>query len=193
MGTDIELYVEKRVNGKWLAADLWQPAGDATNSLKVPWDFQFYRGREYALFAILADVRNNGYVPIAEPRGLPSDVCPEIAAASAYLPDELSSYSYLTLAELMGYDWTQVVTLGGFVTALYHWEWDAVGRVGRPMTFSYRSKGGVGNWGVEVTDAEMRRQVEIATEPCEDYSGQEQAVTALGDEMYAHVGWEEPY
>ncbi len=193
MGTDIEIYVEKLVNGKWLAADLWQPAGDGDSSLKVPWDLQFYRRREYGLFAILADVRNDGYVPIAEPRGLPLDVCPEIAAASEHLPDDLYSFSYFTLAELMEYDWTQVVTLEGFVTALDHWEWDAVGRQLRPRAFSYRSKGGVQNWGVEVSDAQMRRQVKMATEPYEDYYGQQKAVRALGDEMYAHVVWDEPY
>ena len=74
-----------------------------------------YEGRNYNVFAILANVRNgrgfagvdtgDGFVPIAEPRGIPED-------ASDYYKHQVEAYgenghshSYLTLQELLDYDW----------------------------------------------------------------------------------------
>lgn len=37
-----------------------------------------YSERNYAVFAMLADVRNSGFTPIAEPRGLPDDLSLEL-------------------------------------------------------------------------------------------------------------------
>ena len=71
---------------------------------------------------------NSGYVPIAKPRGLPFDVSPEVVAISEWWGDEGFSHSYLTVAELLGYDWTQVITICRFVSALAYWEWGLRGR-----------------------------------------------------------------
>ena len=60
--------------------------------------------RNYALFAVLANV-NNSYniVPIAQPRGLPPDCCPETSDYHGWFGNSCHSASHVTLAELMAY------------------------------------------------------------------------------------------
>jgi len=68
--------------------------------------------RWYELFSILADVRNFDepkFNPISKPKGLPDDVSDKVwelyhEAADAYYPH---SESYLTLRELLEFDWEQ--------------------------------------------------------------------------------------
>jgi hypothetical protein len=66
-------------------------------------------GRDYAVFGFFADVRNYSKVgPIAEPRGLPDDVgFDEDRLDEAHWSNH--SHSWLTLAELHGYDYDQIV------------------------------------------------------------------------------------
>lgn len=64
---------------------------------------EWYSGRSYALFGILAGVRSDEE-PIVEPRGLPEDMSHEVKHASEecdffWLGDH--SFSWLTLAELL--------------------------------------------------------------------------------------------
>jgi hypothetical protein len=84
-----------------------------------------YDGRNYDLFAILADVRNgrgfagcktgDGFVPIDDPRGVPED------ASRAYLRQvenygiDGHSHSWFTVQELLDYDWDQETKLSGVV------------------------------------------------------------------------------
>ena len=57
MGCDIHLHIEVKIGGKW---EHW-------GSPDVP--------RNYALFALMADVRNDGTIkPICQPKGLPKDI-----------------------------------------------------------------------------------------------------------------------
>lgn len=133
MGCDIHLYVEKRVNGTWEPADDWKPyleanptwtsymtdeeRADYTDRLDINWDDAFYSGRNYDLFAILAGVRNGrgfagvqtgeGFNPISPPRGLPADVTAPVKQRSEEWGVDGHSHSWLTLAELMAYDWDQ--------------------------------------------------------------------------------------
>lgn len=78
MGTDIHMAVEvKGKHGRWF----WYQRGN-----------EIYDGRNYDLFAQLADVRNgtgfagvrtgSGFVPISSPRGLPNDIS-ELLAINA--------------------------------------------------------------------------------------------------------------
>lgn len=63
-----------------------------------------YDGRNYDLFALLADVRNgNGIDPISEPKGIPDDSCEEIKGESEDWGCDGHSHSYYTLAELKEY------------------------------------------------------------------------------------------
>lgn len=133
MGCDIHLYVEKRIDGKWVAQgdferdeDGWMGGGQS-----------YYDGRNYDLFAILADVRNGrgfagiktgeGFNPIAEPRGIPDDASDEFKAIAESWDVDGHSHSYHTLRDLLDYDWTQTTGKQGWVD-MVEWErwsrWD---------------------------------------------------------------------
>lgn len=90
MGCDIHATFEKRVDGIWTAV----------KGPHVP--------ENYALYSILANVRQDKHepiVPICMPKGIPE------GASSEYLREvhtlkESHSHSWLTLAELLTYDWS---------------------------------------------------------------------------------------
>lgn len=97
MGADIHLKVEVLTESGWIDV----PAPDHFDDGSY-WGRQWYSGRNYADFSVLANVRNfrePTIVPIAEPRGLP-DGLPRRG-------DEWDfgdhSFSWVTLAELMAY------------------------------------------------------------------------------------------
>lgn len=117
MGCDIHCYAEKRnKDGKWeIVGDNYQPYGN----------------RNYNLFAILANVRNGtafagcktgeGFNPISNPKGVPSDASEEYASLSEQWDSDGHSHSYFTLRELLDYDWTQTTQLQGWVN-MVDWE-----------------------------------------------------------------------
>ena len=129
MGTDIHMYAETRRNKQWTKVgavfkDSWYNADKPESRWNKPYTDHPYDDRNYDLFAILANVRNghgfagcrtsNGFNPIAEPKGLPNDVTPEVQ-------DELRdwdghSYSWFSLKELKEYDWEQMVTHVGVLS-----------------------------------------------------------------------------
>lgn len=127
MGCDIHLAVEVRRNGAWQREaivpepfrDPWfvKSAEEAPGSFYTKWaERQWYHDRNYEVFAILAGVRNSGYItPISEPRGLPLDMADATARMYHEHPeydtdgDDIDlgdhSQSWLTLAELQAYPW----------------------------------------------------------------------------------------
>jgi hypothetical protein len=128
MGCDIHFYVERHVDGAWQSADTWEKskyADEDSDALSVDYEKAFYNDRNYNLFSILADVRNGrgfagvktgeGFNPIAPPRGVPEDACPEYRALQEAYGCDGHSHSYVTLAELLSYDWTQESQLQGWV------------------------------------------------------------------------------
>ena len=106
MGTDIHTYVEVRREGKWeletrlvFEADPYmrERYGAVGGSRPFNW-------RSYAMFGVLAHVRRNDGPCIAKPRGWPDDVSPALEA----MRDEIEhTPSYLTLAELVAFDYDQ--------------------------------------------------------------------------------------
>lgn len=131
MGTDIHIAVEVRnPEGGWTSADEWESeienegTPEQYTSWHIPYEKQIYTGRNYDLFAILANVRNgtgfagvktgDGFNVIADPRGLPEDCDERIREWS----DWGHSHSWLTLAEILAFDWTQTTVLEGDL----HWE-----------------------------------------------------------------------
>lgn len=155
MGCDIHLYVETRgSDGRWVTADKWTADewAEEDGALTVDYDQQFYNGRNYNLFAILADVRNGrgfagvktgaGFNAISEPKGVPDDACPEFKAYQERYGCDGHSHSYLTVEEIIAFDWTQTTTLMGFVGLE---EWARFASFGEPESYS----GGV--WGGLVT------------------------------------------
>ena len=144
MGCDIHLYVEKRVGGRWVSADTWLPdtspvlEDEAEPRLKVPDEARYYTDRNYSLFAILANVRNGwgtagfttgtGFRPIAMPRGLPADVSPEVQAEADDCGRDGHSHSWLTVAELLDFDWDQTTIRRGYVDPLNYLFWKFEGK-----------------------------------------------------------------
>lgn len=101
MGCDIHLYKEKRVNGKWVAADEWTEFnhGDDDKGIEVKWQNRF-TGRNYELFGILSKgVRTSNAVSF-EPRGIPFDVCWQIQSTVNSYGQDGHSHNYLYLHEL---------------------------------------------------------------------------------------------
>lgn len=147
MGCDIHLYVERRdQDGIWHSLDTWNDDPDEPGRKSVyKWGPGFeqlagpiYRERNYDLFAILADVRNgrgfagcdtgDGFNPIAAPRGVPDDASPEYAAEVASWDGNGHSHSWLTLGELLCYDWTQTTKRRGWVGPSDWARWRDYGR-----------------------------------------------------------------
>lgn len=148
MGCDIHFYVERREGNRWVSADRWKTEKDSGDK-HVDFREAYYHDRNYDLFAILANVRNgsgfagiktgDGFVPISEPRDLPDDASPEVrAAAEAYGADG-HSHSFLTVAEIMAFDWTQTTTLRGTVKPN---EWAQWKLSGSPKSWAGAISGG---------------------------------------------------
>lgn len=124
MGCDIHFYVEvKQDDGSWKSVDKWET--DEDGYTHVPWDDKFYGGRNYDLFAILANVRNgsgtagvktgDGFNVIAEPRGLPEEASPEVSKKAKDWEGDAHSHSWFTVAELKAFNWKQKTQHQGFV------------------------------------------------------------------------------
>lgn len=90
--------------------------------IEDPWE-----GRNYDLFAILADVRNGrgfagvptgeGFYPIADPRGIPEDAHPETREFLESYGVDGHSHSWHDLEALREYDWSQTTRRYGVVAA----------------------------------------------------------------------------
>ncbi len=109
MGCDIHMRVEvRKANG-------WEMVGPIFTSwwreeTPEPWE-----GRNYDLFAMLADVRNGygfagvptglGFKPISDPRGIPTDASAKGEEFMNSYDIDGHSHSYHTLRQLREYDW----------------------------------------------------------------------------------------
>lgn len=151
MGCDIHLFVEARRNVKWNAVkgvdklalkwanedyEQFKHSGEDEMPGYTEMDFLgrieeasrkkymfLCNGRNYDLFAALADVRNgyksNGKLytitPIAEPRGIPSDASSVYREYANEWRYDGHSHSYFTLAELDTSYWQGTDRLGGYL------------------------------------------------------------------------------
>jgi hypothetical protein len=127
MGCDIHLFVEEQTNTGWrhiaspaqlaearekppeVELQTWLDATDtaarlAEHNHRETFDAQYGR-RNYAVFSLLADVRNGrggGHIkPISEARGMPEDVSPGVSELQWDGDDH--SHSWLTDVELISY------------------------------------------------------------------------------------------
>ena len=117
MGTDIHPIVQVRIEEKWVDHEWPSGAGDydweaTEDSPLATRAFMGLQARNYALFAILAGVRNGiGFAgcktgeavePIAEQRGLPGDyIDKDDTDLDSWLGDH--SFTWMTLQEIL--DW----------------------------------------------------------------------------------------
>lgn len=206
MGTDIHFYVERRgAAGGWESCDTWEPSEYDDHALTVPYGKHFYEGRNYDLFAILANVRNgsgfagcdtgDGFIPIVEPRGLPADLSPQLRAeAGRYLEH---TPSWLLISEIMAYDWTQVTTKRGWVSMGQYIDWVSWrrGQGLGPDSWS----GGISGPVIEhITEQEMERRV-VALSDDEKQAlrraakGDPFGGSGPGARYYCAVSWTTPY
>jgi len=136
MGCDIHCYAERRIDqsGDW--SPMIEPVVGDDGQRRWP---AVYHDRNYDIFAILANVRNGrGFAGIqtgeefnfiSEPKGLPDDLCSEYrhshgcetnedgepADGSPYLCFGDHSFSFLTLRELLSFDYDQIHVSYGVV------------------------------------------------------------------------------
>jgi hypothetical protein len=126
MGCDIHLFVEKKGPlGDWQLVDRLVTHDAGTEYAHIDIEGRgFYDGRNYRLFSILADVRNGrgfagvktgeGFVPLAAPRGVPTDASAGYLKMVEQWDGDGHSHSYHTLRDLLEYDWTQTTQLQGW-------------------------------------------------------------------------------
>lgn len=155
MGCDINFYVERRDGDRWVTCDRWTEEDGYLHAHD-----QLVTERNYDLFAILANVRNGqgfagidtgeGFVPLAMPRGIPEDCCPEYKR----LWEESGEHtpSYCTVAELLAYDWTRETLKRGILDLSEYLRW-------RPWYANYKEwprswSGGISGPGIVIRDAE---------------------------------------
>lgn len=119
MGCDIHCYMEiKNVNGDWQCDGIYRKSFDSESEK----DFDLvpvYNNRNYELFSILANVRNDGkIVPISKPRGFPKNASNEIEDEYRNWGLDAHSASYMTLQELINnVEKYKVVKRSGFVSS----------------------------------------------------------------------------
>lgn len=121
MGTDIHLFVEKKVNGNWINVLPPKPSevanGILFEEIKVlsdGWQWvsepkelpEWKVDRHYFLFSILANVRNDGTCDyISNAKGLPVDMSPEL---KAHMEEFLEhTPTWLTVEEILQFNWSK--------------------------------------------------------------------------------------
>lgn len=196
MGCDIHLYVEKRVNGVWVTADEWSKTDCGFVHKEI------YDGRNYDLFAILADVRNGrefagcytgeGFNPIADQRGFPADVCKEVKLEYIRWCGDGHSYSYFTVEELLEYDWTQKTTKSGWVDAVTFYKWNKFGKC-RGDNGPESWCGGVGGVSVvKIGSDEMEQRLKDLELPT-DHRAAEDVIRGKMRGVYCQISWQTQY
>lgn len=108
MGCDIHSYVEVMKNQRWI---LHTPEPG-------------YTWRDYGMFGILAGVRMRGFNPMAKHRGLPKNVSKEVKELADEYGGDGHTHSYLTLKEILDYDYDQTIPLHGVLSAKKYDQWD---------------------------------------------------------------------
>lgn len=196
MGTNIHLFIEARTH----ASGVWELVSGGPRSL---W-------QNYAEFAILAGVRNEfGIVPVAQPRGLPPDMSSKLREInsnhySASREDEWerlreehavtygdghlgeACHSWLTLEELLAYNWNQRANFEGVVGPK---EFATFLADGKPKSYS----GGVSGRGVKfVSNDAMRRFVEAGLAAERDELHGPLGVSNKWN-IYTDIEWTESY
>ena len=209
MGCDIHLYVEKREGDRWMSADKWTPnkyyKNEGGNKLQVHYKDRFYSSRSYSLFAILANVRNgygfagldtgDGFTPIDMPRGLPPDVTELVALESAILGCDGHSHSWLTVQELLDYDWTQMTKRRGWIDASSFYMWtchDFAGEKAGEAPEEWCS-GVVGAGVVHITRGEMERLVAQVTSSKKNHPERVKIIAQSLSAYYCPIEFVQPY
>ena len=90
---------------RWVSADNWQIED---GEWQIDWNDEYYGDRNYYMFGVLADVRNDGGVePIDYPKGIPDDASTGYLYKCEQWDSDAHSHSYFTLDELLNVDWSE--------------------------------------------------------------------------------------
>ena len=203
MGCDIHFYVEKRnaESGKWELVDELVREGEGDESwVSTDYHKSFYNGRNYNLFAILADVRNGrgfagiktgeGFNPISDPRGVPEDASEGYKELVECWDGDGHSHSFHTIRQLLDYDWTQATQLQGW-TNLAEWErWSEWNRKQGHGPRSYC--GGVSGPNIKHVEPEEMDELVKRFDALESRDLRETFLAEHGS-TYALAKWTEPY
>lgn len=199
MGTDIHMVAERFDGARWR---LVGEAGKTRHGrLRMP---EPYDGRNYDLFAILADVRNgrgvagiktgSGFEIMAEPRGVPVDCSPEFRQWA----EDWSGHtpSWVTLAEILAFDWTRLTTRRGCVGVLnmpyelgdkpHSWCGAHMGRDIQERTYAEMAA-------IRDQVRKMPRMWEYREIPWECPAGWSPELHALAKNSICYVEWQETY
>ena len=149
MGCDIHLFAEfrKEEGCEWVATGEWEKErGEGSWPLNIPYKKRIYTGRNYELFSILAGVRNGSNLKsISDPvaRGLPPDVSSKVLAQSDIWGVDGFAHSFLTLKEILDFDWTRSADMSGFVKGTTYARWlSCSNRKSSPTAYSRDISGG---------------------------------------------------
>jgi hypothetical protein len=194
MGCDIHMHYEiKQPDGSWKPHNWKQKHATSKiyddGSPELRYDEMFRDplcvDRNYDLFAVLAGVRNGtGFAgiktgetkrPIASPRGLPDDVSDEVQRDSDGWGVDGHSHSWITLAEAVGYDYSQSTVNLGVVNEVEFAEFE---RNGKPKSW----RGGVSGRMIRRVQVEWMRAIISGAIPREE-----------GIQYYTKVEWRESY
>lgn len=195
MGCDIHAVLETKVDGKWKLVGETSiteyPGEDPYVNMPC-----FYSGRSYALFAVLADVRNGyGFAgcntgdriePIADPRGVPDDASDEYKTWVERWDCDGHSHSYHTLTDLLSYDWTREKVTRGYLDMETYAAW-----AGYFEEQGEAPKGWCGDVGGPQTQKITRDEAEKLLAPAESNIGWKRADFAKGkfDSVYIQCEW----
>lgn len=107
MGCDIHVYCEKLTKSGWTksgwaTADRFKYEPDWNPEYRVD---PIYRDRHYAMFAVLANVRNYDGIEniFSDLRGLPEDICSQTRKEYERWEPDAHGYGWATLQELYDY------------------------------------------------------------------------------------------
>lgn len=124
MGTDIACYAERKVEGIWHLAEPLRPnpcwSEEVAEEEPETAPQALFSTRNYALFSILANVRNpmralEPFAYLAEPRGFPSDSSPELRSFYACYEADAHDAGWLLVSEIIRFDWSRLIRRRGMV------------------------------------------------------------------------------
>lgn len=206
MGCDIHFYVEvKDKDGVWKMTPPLEQIDeyDGEPIYGIPFEKRIYKGRNYDLFAILADVRNGygfagvntggGFNPISMPRGVPRDASSDFLRIAEQYGCDGHSHSWLDLQDLLTYDWTQTTKKIGVLDLKEYEDWTRCiywGRDAGESPKSYCSMVSGGNV-KHISNEHMDKYADLLRK----VSSTEERIAFLKDHsnLFTQVEWEIPY
>lgn len=197
MGCDIHTMLEVDLGGpQWQCETKVTHHEDDDGYLSI--EDAPYNGRNYDLFAMMAGVRNgrgfagcdtgDGFTPISIPRGVPDTCSKEFREYSEQWDSDGHSHSWLTIDDIIHYDWSQRTKKRGWVDA-YQYAWFK--HIGRPEK-GYC--GGVsGGLAEHITSQEMERRLVDAAPTLGQRLYEPDSYSAQMKHTYCAIEWKVAY